>query len=223
MRFAFILSLLHFLPLIVQAQYRTEFGLDLITPLIVATGNNVAPSSLEIIYKEDVGDRDLRFKFLIRSGYQDYELIRRVDVDSTQYYNYAVPTRSYGINLGFAPKFTVQGIQLYYGMDLHFSLDEATTIVTTTDCDPLENSPICDQVTSLDNTHYTLGFIPFLGGKLAITDRIVLTIELGTELDFFLGNYNYYIGDGQTRQQRINFFQPQLNRFLNDIALSYRF
>lgn len=223
MRLFNLLLLCLLLPLFASAQYRTEFGLDLTSMIILASGNAASPSTLEIIYKEDTGDKDLRFKFIITSAYNKYELVRRVDFDSLQYFNYAIPTHSYGINIGVAPKFKAKDLNLYYGFDLHFALNKASTAVMTAECNPLENIPLCEQLKTLDNTYYTLGLIPFLGGKFNITERIVLTVEFGTELAFFLGHRNYYAGDNQVRKEKLNFFEPQFNRWLNDIALTYRF
>jgi hypothetical protein len=223
MRLATLLVLFLILPLFSYSQYHTEFGIDIISPIILASGANARPTQLELIYKEDTGEKDLRFKFFITSNFDDFELVRRVDIDSSQFYNYAVPTRTYGINIGVAPHFKVQGLHLYYGFDANIALNESYTAVMTSACDPLEDLPLCDQVRSLDNNHYTLGIIPFLGGKLDITERLLLTIEFGTELAFFLGNHNYYAGNDIIKKQKINFFAPQFDRLLNDIAISYRF
>ena len=71
MRFATLLILFLILPLSSYSQYRTEFGIDIISPIILASGANARPTQLELIYKEDTGEKDLRFKFFITSNFDD--------------------------------------------------------------------------------------------------------------------------------------------------------
>ncbi|NUO00606.1 MAG: hypothetical protein HUU01_08320, partial [Saprospiraceae bacterium] len=85
-----------------QAQNTTELGIDLIIPIVMASGHQARATGLEFFYKENQPKMDTRFKFFILSNFDEFEPFRRSVVDSMTLYNYYVPGLSIGANLGVA-------------------------------------------------------------------------------------------------------------------------
>ncbi len=200
-----------------ESPYRTEFGLDLLWTIGIASGWEIQGTEVEIIYKENLPEGDLRFKLQVVTGYPDLEPINSFQFDSLQMTNYYQPTNSYGAALGFGFRSRHESFSFYSGVDLTGSVSFGETVV--------ERCPTggeCVWVGGLKNRDFHLGVVPFLGTKLNLTHRMFFTIEFGTPLLFRFGERKYYRGQ-EERSFRIDGPDFQLNRLLNDIAVSYRF
>ena len=128
-RINFLVSMKYFLaPLVFlillignsQAQNTTELGIDLIIPIVMASGHQAKTTGLEVFYKENQPGIDTRFKFFVQSNFDEFEPFRRSVVDSMTLYNYYVAGVAIGTNIGFAKIIRVNGHNLYYGAHFHF-------------------------------------------------------------------------------------------------------
>ncbi|RMF24012.1 MAG: hypothetical protein D6765_12295 [Bacteroidetes bacterium] len=221
MKFRYFLFSLLCLPVCLSAQeespYRTEFGLDLLWTIAVASGWDIQGTEVEIIYKENLPEGDLRFKLQVATGYRDLELINSFTFDSLRMVNYHQPGNSYGAALGFGFRSRNQSFSFYSGVDLTGSVSFGTTVVER--CPTGEE---CVWVGGLENRDFHFGMVPFLGTKLNLSRRMFFTIEFGTALLFRFGERKYYRGE-EVRSFRTDGPDFKLNRLLNDIAVSYRF
>ncbi len=220
--------LLLLLPNCLSAQYtperKTEFGIDLIYVIVLSSGHDANRADLELIYRETVDNMDFRFKGIVTSYADEQEFLRRATTDdSTFLYNFYAPRQSYGIHLGLARLINVRKLDLYYGVDLALGFHLGDVLVTRDFCPPGNFFTSCEVEHAIDNLDYTVGVIPFLGGKVALTSRLLLTVEFGAGLHYRLGQRRYLGTGGAEEKATISGFELQLDRFLNDIAVTYRF
>lgn len=206
-----------------HAQYNTEFGLDMIWVMVPLTGNSLESTNIELLYKEDTGKKDLRFKLTYAAAFQEYEFVKQVRLDSSSIFSYHVPQQSWAFDIGLAPHILVKGQPFYYGADVQLAFRKGSIKATPEACDPIDADPLCDILRSVDNTNYSVGVIPFLGTKLKLTDRLLFTIEFGTQFNYRIGSHQYLTADNTWKESSINGIEFQLNKWINDLALSYRF
>lgn len=204
-----------------HAQYSTEFGIDLIIPIVLTSGHQAKTTGVEVFYKENLPDMDTRFKFFITSDVDEFKLFRRSTIDSTFVYNYYLPDFSVGTNIGLAKIIKVKGQNLYYGADLHFSVQRGTSIAT--DSLLRKGDLPTDIIRRYRDFDYAVGFIPFLGTKIRLSEHIHFTLEFGPLLQYRFGKRSFLNSSGQNDQLSIKYLEFLAGRWLNDIAVSYRF
>ncbi|MEN0004375.1 MAG: hypothetical protein AAF798_09535 [Bacteroidota bacterium] len=206
-----------------SAQYNTEFGIDLSPMIVTLTGNRLDHTNIELFYKEDTGEKDLRFRLGFTTSFQETEFVKRVSLEETSIFSYYLPQQIWAIDVGVAPHIKAKGIPLYYGVDVQLAFHMGDVYATSETCDLIDGNPACDILRSVGNTHYSIGLIPVLGTKLNLTERLVFTIEFGTQFNYRIGNYQYLDNENNWQKQSINGLEFLLDRGINDIALSYRF
>lgn len=205
-----------------QAQNTTELGIDLIIPIVMASGHQAKATGLEFFYKENQPGTDTRFKFFILSNFDEFEPFRRSVVDSMTLYNYYVPGLSIGTNLGIAKIIRVKGHNLYYGVDFHFSVQQGDVVVSDQLLDGRDPRPL-KTIREYPALDYAVGAIPFLGTKLKLSEHIHFTLEFGPLLQYRFGKRSFLNSQGQNDQYALKQIELFAGRWLNDIAVSYRF
>ncbi len=230
-RINFLVSMKYFLaPLVFlillignsQAQNTTELGIDLIIPIVMASGHQAKTTGLEVFYKENQPGMDTRFKFFVQSNFDEFEPFRRSVVDSMTLYNYYIPGVSIGTNIGIAKIIRVKGQNLYYGADFHFSVQQGDVVVSEQLLDGRATRPL-KSIREYAAIDYSVGVIPFLGTKIKLSERIHFTLEFGPLLQYRFGKRSFLNSQGQNDQYTIRQMELFAGRWLNDIAVSYRF
>jgi len=205
-----------------QAQNTTELGIDLIIPIVMASGHQAKTTGLEVFYKENQPGMDTRFKFFVQSNFDEFEPFRRSVVDSMTLYNYYIPGVSIGTNIGIAKIIRVKGQNLYYGADFHFSVQQGDVVVSEQLLDGRATRPL-KSIREYAAIDYSVGVIPFLGTKIKLSERIHFTLEFGPLLQYRFGKRSFLNSQGQNDQYTIRQMELFAGRWLNDIAVSYRF
>lgn len=205
-----------------QAQNTTELGIDLIIPIVMASGHQAKTTGLEVFYKENQPGMDTRFKFFVQSNFDEFEPFRRSVVDSMTLYNYYIPGVSIGTNIGVAKIIRVKGQNLYYGADFHFSVQQGDVVVSDQFLDGRDTRPL-KSIREYAAIDYAVGVIPFLGTKIKLSERIHFTLEFGPLLQYRFGKRSFLNSQGQNDQYPIRQIELFAGRWLNDIAVSYRF
>lgn len=225
MSMKYFLAPLVFLILLIgnsQAQNTTELGIDLIIPIVMASGHQAKTTGLEVFYKENQPGMDTRFKFFVQSNFDEFEPFRRSVVDSMTLYNYYIPGVSIGTNIGIAKIIRVKGQNLYYGADFHFSVQQGDVVVSEQLLDGRATRPL-KSIREYAAIDYSVGVIPFLGTKIKLSERIHFTLEFGSLLQYRFGKRSFLNSQGQNDQYTIRQMELFAGRWLNDIAVSYRF
>lgn len=204
------------------AQNTTELGIDLIIPIVMASGHQAKTTGFEVFYKENQPRMDTRFKFFVQSNFDEFEAFRRSIVDSMTLYNYYVPGISIGTNLGVAKIIRVKGHNLYYGTDFHFSVQQGDVIVSDQLLDGRDPRPL-KSIREYAAIDYAVGVIPFLGTKIKLSEHIHFTLEFGPLLQYRFGKRSFLNSQGQNDQYALKQIELFAGRWLNDIAVSYRF
>lgn len=220
--FFFLLATLVLLTENIRAQNTTELGVDLIIPIVMASGHQPKATGLEFFYKENQPHSDTRFKFFILSNFAEFEPFRRSIVDSMTLYNYYIPGISIGANLGAAKIIRVKGHTLYYGADFHFSVQQGDVVVSSQLLEGRDPRPL-KTIREYPSIDYAIGAIPFLGTKLKLSEHIHFTLEFGPLLQYRFGKRSYLNNQGQDGQYALRQLELFAGRWLNDIAVSYRF
>ena len=218
------LMLLSLSPLCSQdSPYRTEFGIDLILPLIIASGNTPESADLEIIYRENDIKGDLRFKFIIRSFTNQYEFIERTIIDTIKFFNYYNPRLSYGVDIGFSKNLYKKNMAFYVGTDFHFAYNVGAVTVYREPCNfSLQTAINCEYDRSISNRNFTVGLIPFLGTRVQLSERLFFSIEFGPSLNYHFGKRKLP-GENGIMERAFSQLDMQFNKLLNDFAVLYRF
>ncbi len=206
-----------------KSQNSIEFGIDLIIPIVMASGNQAKSTGLEFFYKENQPQSDTRFKFSILSNFDEFEPFRRSVVDSMTLYNYYVPGLSLGADIGIAKIIRVKGHNLYYGADLHFSVQQGDVVVSDQLLDGRRDTRPVKTIREYASYDYAIGMIPFLGTKIKLSDHIQFTLEFGPLLQYRFGKRNFLNNKGEDDTYALKQIELFAGRWLNDIAVSYRF
>lgn len=201
-----------------QNPFLREFGLDLTWMIVAASGHNPVSTDVELIFKESHDKLDLRFKLLLASNFTERNLIQSSTKDSIQLLNYFRPHRTIALNLGVAYKKIARDLPIYIGVDAAIAWNQGDTEV-----DQCLIGASCKRFQGLSNQHLTVGLIPHLGTKLPLTDRLMFTVEFGTQISYHFGKRSYMDENEQIGEYRIDGLELELNRLVNDIAVVYLF
>lgn len=195
-----------------------EFGIDLIWMIVASSGHDPASTDLELIFKEAHHDRDLRFKFLLSSNFRDRDLIHSFSKDSVQTMNFYRMRKKAAVNIGVAFNKVTEELPVYVGVDFQIAWISGETEVDR--CLVANN---CKRFQGLSHQNLSIGITPFLGTKIPLTDRLMFTIEFGTQIDYLFGKRKYLDQDENVREFSVEGLKPDLKRLVNDIAVVYLF
>lgn len=201
-----------------QSPYLREFGLDLIWMIVSMSGHETASTDVELIFKESHDELDLRFKFLLSTNFRDRDLIHSYTKDSIQTLNFYRQRKTAAINIGVAYNKITEGLPFYVGADFQMAWHTGDTEV-----DRCLIGSTCKRFQGLSNQNLSVGVIPFLGTKIPLTDRLMFTVEFGTQINFHFGKRKYLNIENEVQEYQINGLEMQLNRLVNDIAVVYLF
>lgn len=201
-----------------QNPFLREFGMDLTWMIVAASGHNPVSTDVELIFKETHDKLDLRFKLLISSNFTERTLMQSSTTDSIQLLNYYRPHRTIALNLGVAYKKITRDLPIYVGVDAAIAWNSGDTEV-----DRCLIGDSCKRFQGLSNQHITVGVIPLLGTKLPLTDRLMFTVEFGTQINYHFGKRSYMNSEEVIKEYRIDGLELELNRLVNDIAILYLF
>ncbi|MCR9289892.1 MAG: hypothetical protein NXI23_21160 [Bacteroidetes bacterium] len=215
----FFLLFLSF-PLFAQKQspYPREFGIDLIWMIVSTSGHEPASTDVELIFKESHDQLDLRFKFLLSSNFRDRDLISSFTKDSIQTLNFYRQRKTAAVNIGVAYNKITSGLPVYVGVDFQTAWHSGDTEV-----DRCFVGANCKRFQGLSNQHLSVGLIPFFGTKIPLSDRLMFTLEFGTQINYHFGKRKYLDIEDGVQEYNIDGLELQLNRLVNDIAVVYLF
>lgn len=207
-----------------RISHQIEFGIDLTTPIIWASGGDREYNEFEFIYRESQLDKALRFKLNI-TNYNFYgkELVKVKQIEdnkpiSLKYVqtNY-IPKTSYVASIGFSKNLKNNKLPIYAGIDGNVGLGrgETWTNLRTIMLGEEREQTLYRQKNNL----VLLGVTPLIGVKLELTERILFGIEFGASLNTILGKIEYNDENGEMNTTNITRFELTLNRIINDIVL----
>ncbi|MEL6866984.1 MAG: hypothetical protein AAFP19_21345 [Bacteroidota bacterium] len=207
-----------------QRDHQIEFGLDITTPLIFAMGGDRDYDDFDFIYRESIGDRDLRFKFTISDyNYLGQEIISgRLIEDNLplnlQYFQVRYfPTRNYLISAGIAKYSKRSKLPIYFGIDGNIGIGTGT--VGTSLLTTMANGERFNNLSTKNNNQFLVGITPVLGLKKNLTDRIALGIELGMSIHAVFGEIEYEDYDNTPIARNINRLDIDAQRIINDVFI----
>lgn len=201
-----------------QSPYLREFGLDLIWMIVSTSGHEPASTDVELIFRESHDKLDLRFKFLLSTNFRDRNLIGSFTKDSIQTLNFYRQQKTAAVNIGVAYNKITEGLPVYVGADFQIAWHSGDTEVDR--CLIGDN---CKRFQGLQNQHLSVGLIPVFGTKIPLSDRLMFTLEFGTQINYHFGKRKYMNMDDEVNEYAVNGLELQLNRLVNDIAVVYLF
>ncbi len=222
-------------PLYLQAQttyYRHEVGIDLLVGMVAATGRYSDDIGFEFFYNRLSENGKLRMKVGTNTEkyYSDGNTIYSYTYDENcvekrRMVNFYVQNVNYKGSIGYAWNMNVDGLSLYYGSDLGVGFNRSFTSVNYENCysDPHENDQSrYEEIQKFPNTLFQIEMIPFLGTELHLRKNISILLEFGAIFNFFIGDVKYMDEEFNEHRIKNNNFRLS-NRFLNDLALVYKF
>ena len=205
-------------------KHQIEFGIDLTTIIIWASGGNRPYSEFEFIYRETYEKKDLRFKLGINSyNYYGKELILGKQIEdnkpiSLKYLQVTYsPKLNYIASIGLSKYLKENVLPIYYGMDVNLGISRGRISTNIREIMLGEENKVT--VSNRDNNLLVLGITPVIGLKKHITDKILFGIEFGIHLNSVLGNIEYIDENQEIVKESANHFELGLDRIINGITL----
>ena len=204
--------------------HQIEFGIDLTTPIIWASGGDRSYHELEFIYRESQYDKDLRFKLNINNyNFYGRELVAAKQLEdnkpiSLKYVQVKyIPRTSYVASLGISKYLSENKLPIYFGLDWNIGMGRGETWTNLKTIILGEDST--ETIFRKGNSLMILGVTPVIGIKKDITERIVFGIEFGASANAILGKIEYRNANGETNTVNVDRLELTLNSIINDIVL----
>ncbi|GJM33836.1 MAG: hypothetical protein DHS20C18_28370 [Saprospiraceae bacterium] len=204
-----------------------ELGIDLMPILIWAGGGDSDYNAFEVIYREALKQGDLRFKINInnRNFYGD-ELVRGKPLEDNKPTSFTslqtvyMPKTSYLLSVGLSKYLANSKLPVYAGMDANLGISRGTT--TTYIKETFLTEENLELIGNKHNNLTVLGLTPFIGVKKNLTNRIVFGIEFGLELNYVLGDLEYYDEHQELQKEAVSKLDFSWKKLINDFTLMIR-
>jgi hypothetical protein len=208
-------------------KYPTEFGIDISPAVIAASGGDMPHSEVELIYREVSVQGDLRFKLNIGNrNYWEKELIAGKLLEDNSPISRKnlevmyIPKTSYLASIGIAKYLKKNVIPIYYGVDLNVGMSRGETVSIIEET--YLNETLGQWYAAVDNNQFMMGATPFLGVKKGISERIVLGIEFGFEVNYLFNQLEYLDESQNLVESNLNQLGPNFSKLINDISILVR-
>lgn len=204
--------------------HHIEFGVDLTSIIIWASGGDRDYSEFKFIYRESTPDLDSRFKLTISDfnylGKKVF-LSRQIENNQPNRLTYLevgyTPEISYLLSIGLGKYLKENELPVYFGADLNVGLSRGEMRTDLREITVGKENRMLQK--SIQNNLFLLGVNPFVGTKLKITENILFGLEFGININAPLGKLKYQNEAGQTLEESFNRLDLGLDRLINDITL----